>query len=72
MRISRVCNATLLAIIAKKEEITYEELKKEYCEPIQIGVVSSRNVMFDSDLKVLELEGYITITDNLIKYIKRV
>ena len=28
MRVSRVCNATLLAIIAKKEEITYEELKK--------------------------------------------
>ena len=42
MRVSRVCNATLLAIIAKKEEITYEELKKEYCEPIQVGVVSGR------------------------------
>ena len=71
MRVSRVCNATLLAIIAKKEEITYEELKKEYCEPIQVGVVSSRNVMFDSDLKVLELEGYIKVAGDLIAYVKR-
>ena len=57
--------------IAQKEEITYEELKAEYCEPTPKGVVSGRNVMFDSDLKVLESEGYITITDDLIKYIKR-
>ncbi len=71
MRISKIYNRTLLSIIAKKEEITYEALKEEYCEPTPIGVVSGRNVMFDSDLKVLESEGYITITDDLIKYIKR-
>ncbi len=71
MRVSKVYNGTLLSIIAQKEEITYEELKAEYCEPTPKGVVSGRNVMFDSDLKVLESEGYITITDDLIKYIKR-
>ena len=71
MKVTQVYNGTLLSIIAQKEEITYEKLKSEYCEPTPKGVVSGRNVMFDSDLKVLESEGYITITDDLIKYIKR-
>ena len=71
MKVSKVYNGTLLNIIAQKEEITYEELKKEYCEPTPSGVVSGRNVMFDSDLKVLESEGYIKIEDDLITYIKR-
>lgn len=71
MKVSPVCNATLLQIIAKRKEITYSKLKKEYCTPISSKVISSRNVMFDSDLKTLELEGYIKIDDQLITYIDR-
>lgn len=71
MRISKIFNASLLAIIARKGEITYDELKKEYCEPTPPGVVSGRNVMFDSDLKDLESEGYITIKDGVITHIQR-
>ena len=71
MRVSQVYNATLLQIIAKRKEITYSELKKEYCVPVSSRIISSRNVMFDSDLKVLETEGYIKITDDLITYIVR-
>ena len=52
MKVSPVCNATLLQIIANRKEITYSKLKKEYCTPISSKVISSRNVMFDSDLKI--------------------
>ena len=31
MRVSKIYNASLLQIIAKRGEITYSELKKEYC-----------------------------------------
>ncbi len=71
MRVSQIFNATLLQIIAKKGEITYEELKAEYCQPTPLGVVLGSNVMFDSDLKVLASEGYITINNDLITYIQR-
>lgn len=71
MRISKPYNATLLSIIAKKEEITYEELQNEYCVPTPPGVVSSRNIMFDDDLKTLEAEGYISRTNDLITYLWR-
>lgn len=72
MKVSPVCNATLLQIIAIRKEITYSELKKEYCVPISSEVISSRNVMFDSDLKVLESEGYIKISDDLITFIDKI
>lgn len=72
MKVSPVCNATLLQIIARRKEITYSELKKEYCVPISSKVISSRNVMFDSDLKVLESEGYIKISDGLITFIDEI
>lgn len=72
MKVSPVCNATLLQIIANRKEITYSELQKEYCVPISSKVISSRNVMFDSDLKVLESEGYIKISDDLITFIDKV
>lgn len=71
MRIGKPYNATLLSIIARREEITYTELKKEYCVPTPHGVVSSRNVMFDSELETLETEGYITRVADLITYIQR-
>lgn len=71
VRISKIFNASMLEIIARKGEITYEELKKEHCEPTSPGVISGRNVMFDSDLKVLETEGYITIKDGVITHIQR-
>ena len=47
MRISKVCNLSLLNIIAQKKEITYAELKDFYCEPTPHGVVLAKNVMFD-------------------------
>lgn len=71
MRISKPYNATLLSIIARKKEITYEELQNEYCVPTPPGMVLGRNVMFDDDLKTLEAEGYINRTDDLITYIRR-
>lgn len=71
MNVSKMYNASLLQIIAQKSEITYAELKKEYCTPMPYGVISGREVMFDSDLKVLESEGYIEIIEELIKYIRR-
>lgn len=71
MRITPPYNATLLSIIAQKEEVTYSKLKEEYCIPAPSGVVLGRNVMFDSDLKQLEAEGYIRIIDDTITYIGR-
>ena len=71
MRIGKPYNATLLSIIARKEEISYAELQKEYCVPTPLGVVSSRNIMFDDDLKTLEAEGYISRTNELITYLWR-
>ena len=71
MRIGKPYNATLLSIIAKKEKIIYAELQKEYCVPTPPGVVSSRNIMFDADLEILEAEGYISRVDDLIIYIRR-
>lgn len=71
MKVGKVCNASLLNTIAKRKEITYDELKEEYCEPSPPGVIIGKNVMFDSDLKTLESEGYISIDDDLITYIGR-
>ena len=71
MRVSRPYNASLLNMIAKKGEITYFELKNLYCVPTPPGIVSGRNVMFDSDLDTLETEGYIKSVDDIITYIKR-
>ena len=70
MRVCKVLNQDLLNIIIRKEELTYDELKDEFCEPTTPGVVLGKNVMFDSYLKVLEEEGYIKITNGLISYIK--
>lgn len=71
MKISKVCNASLLEIIAKNGEITYAKLKKEYCTPMPRGVISGSEVMFDHDLEVLKSEGHIEISGDLIKYIHR-
>ena len=71
MRIGKVYNASLLAVIARKGEITYDNLKKEYCEPTPPGVISARNMKFYSDLKVLESEGYITIKEGVVTHIQR-
>lgn len=61
----------MLAIIAREGKIAYEELKEKHCVPTPPGVISSVNVMFDSDLKVLEAEGYIERTGELIVYVGR-
>ena len=71
MRISKPYNATLLSIIAREKQITYEELQNKYCVPTPPGVILGRNVMFDADLKTIEEEGYINCTDDLITYIRR-
>ena len=71
MKIRKIYNASLFQIIAQKGEVTYAELKKEYCTPMPHGIISGKEVMFDSDLKVLESEGYIVMTEDLIKYIHR-
>ena len=54
MRVSKVCNYSLLKTIAQKEELTYTELKNIYCEPTPLG----KNVAFDSDLELLASEGH--------------
>ena len=64
-------NGSLLAIIARDGKITYDALKEKYCVPTPPGVISSKNAMFDSDLKLLEAEGYIERTGDLIMYIGR-
>lgn len=71
MRVSRPYNASLLAVIDREGKITYEELKGKYCVPTPPGVISGVNVMFDSDLKVLEAEGYIERNGELIVYVSR-
>ena len=69
MRIKGPYNASLLSAIAQKKEITYQELKESYCDQTPPGIVSSRNVMFDSDLDTLEAEGFIKRNNDLIIYI---
>jgi hypothetical protein len=69
MRVSKVRNLSLLQIIAREGKIAYNELKKEYCVPTPPGVISGNNVMFDHDLKTLESEGCISITDDIITFI---
>lgn len=71
MKVSKPYNATLLSIIARNKEISYMDLKEEYCLPSPPGVILSRNVMYDSDLEMLEAEGHIRRTDDLIIYIRR-
>lgn len=71
MRVVGPYNESLLAIIAREGEITYDELKEKHCVPTPPGVISSKNVMFDSDLKVLEAEGYIERNGDLIVYTGR-
>lgn len=69
MRVSKVYNASLLAVIARHKEITYDELKSEYITPAPKGVILGKNVMFDEDLKSLEIQGLIRIEADLITYI---
>ena len=71
MKVSRVCNLTLLRYIADAETITIDELKKAYLPPEQRGIIQGSTVTFDNDLKVLELEGYITLDGNVVKSINR-
>ena len=71
MRVVGPYNGSLLAIIAREGKITYNTLKEKYCVPTPPGVISGKNTMFDSDLKVLEAEGYIERTGDLIVYTVR-
>lgn len=70
MRVSKVCNLSLLKTIAQNEELTYTELKDIYCEPTPRGVILGKNVSFDSDLELLASEGYIQIIGDIIKFIR--
>lgn len=69
MIISKPYNGSLLNCIAEAKTITIGALKKKYLPPEQPGIIQSVSVMFDSDLKVLEEEGYISIENNVVKYI---
>lgn len=69
MRVSEVRNGSLLQIIAQNKKITYDKLKEEYCVPTPPGIVWGNNVMFDHDLQILESQGCIDITDNIITFI---
>ena len=69
MRISKPYNGSLLMCIAEEKTITINALKKKYLPPEQPGIIQGVSVMFDSDLKVLEEEGYISIENNVVKYI---
>lgn len=71
MFVRKPYNASLLGVIAQNGNISYEDLKAEYCSPSPPGVILGKNAMFDSDLEFLESEGYIKRTDDLITYIKR-
>ena len=71
MKISKLYNLSLLECIAKEKTITIDDLKKKYLPPEQPGIIQSVTVMFDSDLKTLAEEGYITVKDNVVKYIQR-
>ena len=71
MRVTKPCNLSLLNTISESKEITYEELKIKYLPPKQKGIIQGVAVMFDSDLKDLESEGYISIDTDVIRFIKR-
>ena len=71
MRVSKLYNASLLRCIAEEKTITISALKKKYLPPEQPGIIQGIAVMFDSDLKVLEEEGYVTIKDDVVEYIQR-
>ena len=71
MRISKMYNASLLRCIVEEKTITISDLKKKYLPPEQPGIIQGVSVLFDSDLKVLEDEGYITIENDVVKYIQR-
>lgn len=71
MRVSKTYNASLLWCIAEEKTITISALKMKYLPPEQPGIIQGKTVMFDSDLKVLEEEGYITIDNDVVKYIQR-
>ena len=71
MRVSKPYNASLLRCIAEEKTITVSALKKKYLPPDQPGIIQSKTVMFDSDLTVLEEEGYIKMEDDVVQYIQR-
>ena len=71
LRVTKPCNMNLLNVIAEANEITYEELKVKYLPPKQPGIIQGASVMFDSDLKDLASEGYISINDNVICFLRR-
>ena len=71
MRMSQICNESLLQAISEDGIITYDDLRKKYLPPEQPGVIQERTVMFDRDLKTLEEEGLILRENNTIRYIER-
>ena len=70
MHVTTPCNFSLLNVIATAKEITYDELKGKYLPPKQNGIIQSAAVMFDSDLQRLETEGYISIRNGVIHFIR--
>lgn len=71
MRITKIYNVDLLRLILQHDGITVSELKELYILPEPKGVVYDSNVMFESDLAVLESEDYIWIEDGCIRFVHR-
>lgn len=71
MRITKIYNVDLLRLISQHDGITVDELRELYILPEPKGVVYGSNVMFESDLAVLESEGYIRIKDDRIQFVHR-
>lgn len=71
MKFTKIYNVDLLRLIAQHDSITVDELRELYILPEPKGVVYGSNVMFESDLAVLESEGYIRIKDDRIQFAHR-
>lgn len=71
MKFTKIYNVDLLRLISLHDGITVDELRELYIRPEPKGVVYGSNVMFESDLAVLESEGYIRIKDGRIQFVHR-
>lgn len=71
MKFTKIYNVDLLRLISLHDGITVDELRELYILPEPKGVVYGSNVMFESDLAVLESEGYIRIKDGRIQFVHR-
>lgn len=70
VRVTRMINLDLLSIIKEHKNISKWTLKKLYIKPLPHGMVSSKEVLFESDLENMLYEGLIKIDDDCIEFIR--